>query len=331
MTLPLPGWSEISPRTDERRSPRALAHDPPVRKTEWVVGAGLGPGAFLLTTDAFLADARERAGLDQVAWERVLRHGGLHLDRRRWDAAAPPALVPSGTSVVCYSYEREPVPLELGRDAILLDRDGLVAVDKPPWWAVQGTRASTQVSLERALRERLDCPKLTPCHRLDRETSGVLLFARDGKVAAEVGRQLARQEVEKRYLAVVHPAPERGAWEVRGVMARVAHPSHSLFELRPAGEEGQASTTRFEVAAREGERALVLAEPLTGRTHQLRVHLTAGGTPIVGDSLYGGGWSPGHPWSAERLQLHAASVELRFGGQPLRVEAPLPASFVMGR
>ena len=314
----------ISPLTSERRSPKALAHDPPVSRRDWIVD-----DAGELSAERFLAEARARFAADDVEWERLLRHGGLHVDRRRWERESPPESVRPGAAVVAYSYEREPAPLMLPDDAILLDEAGLVAVNKPPWWAAQGTRASRVVSLERELRRRLECPSLTPAHRLDRETSGVMLFARDGRMAGEIGRQFARRQVRKEYLALVSPAPAASEWMVEGVIIRVEHPSHSLFALSSdaAEGEGRASSTRFETVETEVTRSLVRAHPLTGRTHQLRVHLLASGCPIVGDSLYGGGWSPGQPWSAERLQLHAAAIELSIGGEVRRIEAPLPDDF----
>ena len=308
------------PRTAERRSPRALAHDPPVTRTDWTLDREFRGVEFL-------DDARVRGGWDDAAWERLRRHGGMHLDRRRLDAASPPDHVAAGTQVVAYSFACEPQRLEFPPDAILLDEGGLVAVNKPPWWCVQGTRASRLVSLERELRTRLDCARLTPIHRLDRETSGVILFAREGRVAGDIGKQLARREVRKEYVALVHPAPVEDTWIVEGRIVRIEHPSHSLFELRREGSEGLPSATRFEVAERRGEQARVRAFPLTGRTHQLRVHLVASGCPIVGDSLYSGGWSPGASWSAERLQLHASSIAFLLGGREMRIEAPIPADF----
>jgi RluA family pseudouridine synthase len=313
------GNEPVSPRSAERRSPRALAHDPPVLKHEWAVDRPLEAAAFL---DA----ARARLAMDDAAWERLLRHDGLHVDRVRWGDRAAGA-VPAGTQVVAYAFVREPEPLVLPESCVLFDEDGLVAVDKPPWWAVQGTRASRCVSLETALRRRLDCPMLTPVHRLDRETTGVLLFARDGRAAAPVARQFARREVRKEYAVVgwcEGEVPER--FEVEGRMVRVAHPSHSLFELRD-GEEGLPSRTSFETVARSGSRVLLRALPLTGRTHQLRVHLAARGLPIVGDSLYGRGFSDGEPWSAERMLLHAQALCFRLGDRDVEIRAPLPPDF----
>ena len=322
MTEPAPP-RRLHPRalSAEHRSPRAAAFDPPAMKAEWIV-------AQALPLDGFLRELRERVGADD-AFERLLRHGGVHLDRKRLcDFDEPPISIREGTHVLAYWFEREPEALVLPEGRVLHDAHGLVAIDKPPWWTTQGTRASRFASLERALREALDCPWLTPINRIDRETSGVLLYARDSRAASEAGKQFAARTVRKEYLAVVRAEPDPpDAWEVRGPMARIPHPSHSLFSLLPDGAEGDWSATRFATVARGPGIAVVTAEPLTGRTHQIRVHLAARGMPIVGDSLYGTGWQPEHPQSADRMLLHARAITLRIGGSTVRIEAPVPADF----
>ena len=93
------------------------------------------------------------------------------------------------------------------------------------------------------------------------------------------------------------------------------------------------SETHFRVVDRVGARALVECLPLTGRTHQLRVHLAASGSPIAGDDLYGPDWREGAATSAERVPLHAAALRLRLAPNTAEVEirAPLPADFLTGR
>jgi len=309
--------------TLDRRSPAAFAHDPPVRRVDWTTDRALAG-------DDFLAHVREHLGLGDAEWDRLLRHAGIFVAAQRLEPERLPRRVPGGVAVVCYLFEREPVRPALPDDAVLLDRDGLVAVAKPPWFTTQGSRASRLSSLERLLRERLACPELRPCNRLDRETSGVVLFARTGEAASRIGKQLQARTVEKEYLAVCCPPPEQQEWEVAGELVRVPHPAHSLFDLREDGEgAGRASRTVFAVLERRGERALLSARPITGRTHQIRVHAAGSGAPLVGDSLYGRGWDEGQPpWSARRLQLHARRVALAGeGGETLVIEAPPPDDF----
>lgn len=289
-----------------------------------------------LPGDEFLEDARrrlERAGVDEAGWDRTLRHAGLHVERQRIEPEAPPALVPLGAAIVAYVFEREPRSIELPEGVVIHDEEGLVAAAKPPWLTTQGSRASRLSSLERALRRLLDCPELRPCNRIDRETSGVVLFARTSAAASRVGRQLQRRTVEKRYLAVGFrgsACTEAGEWECAEPLVRVPHSSHSLFDVASPGTEGaREACTAFRIVEARGERALLDVRPLTGRTHQIRVHATASGWPLVGDTLYGRGWGPGEPpWSAARLQLHAQAVRLRDArGELLELEAPPPADF----
>jgi RluA family pseudouridine synthase len=304
-------------------SPSARRFDPPVRATRFVV---LGRRAW----PALLDELAARAQLDADGLARVLRHGGIWLDQKPIDPAAPPREVRDGAHVAVYAFAHEPEPVPLPDDCVLLDRDGVVAVNKPAWLPVQGTRASQLQSLERMLAERLRCPGLRAAHRLDRQTSGVLLLARDTRRAAFLGKALADRRVEKRYLAIVSPAPEKDDWEVRGPLGPAKVPPRYRFELRAAAaRDTRDSATRFRVLARADERALVECRPETGRTHQLRVHLSASGAPICGDDLYGRPFEPGRAWSAERILLHAASLRLRLApGEPERqIAAPVPADF----
>lgn len=304
-------------------SESARRFDPPVRATRWVL---LEPSPW----GVFVKELAERARLDAESLARVLLHGGIWLDRRPVDPKAPPREVRAGAHAAVYAFEWEPELVPLPEDCVLLDRDGVVAVNKPAWLPVQGTRASQVQSLERALAERLGCRELRAAHRLDRQTSGVLLLARDAKRAAYLGRALQDRRVAKTYLAWVSPPPERDEWTVRGPLGPTRTGRRYRFELRaePAADTRD-SETHFRVVSRSGERALVECRPITGRTHQLRVHLAASGSPITGDDLYGPDWREGAATSAERVQLHAAALRLRLAPNTAEVEirAKLPADF----
>jgi 23S rRNA pseudouridine1911/1915/1917 synthase len=300
------------------RSPEAERFDPPVWKARWV------PERALDWRD-FLADAAERLGPRAQDLARALWHGGLHVSGTPVDPERPPARVPAGGWVAIYGFVREPEAITLDPARILHDADGLVAVDKPPWLSMQRTRASFRSALEHQLQALLADRTLWAVHRLDRQTSGVALFARGRERAAELGSAFAARRVTKRYFACVSPAPREDAFSVRGFLGRVAHPVRFKFGLfEGPGEGRRASATQFRVVARGARGARVEAIPETGRTHQLRVHLASSGTPIAGDDLYGPLFAQGAPHAAARVLLHAAELAVPRVCGSLVLAAPEP-------
>jgi len=298
-----------------RRSATAERHDPPLVVVRFVTDEAL-------CLAGLLEQAAKRLAGTPASAEQAYGHGGIHVNGRPLDPEAEPAPVEAGSWVVVYAFEREPEPVACGALRVLHDGDGLVAVDKPAWLPMQRTRASARLSLEASLRAQLGDPTLVAAHRLDRQTSGVALFAR-GRAGAWVARELAERRVQKRYLTVAAPPPERASFDVEGCLARAPDPARFRFALGP---EGRWSRTSFHVLARGERRALLEAAPETGRTHQIRVHLAAAGAPVVGDDLYGPPFTPGSASSAERVLLHAAALELRRpDGVALRVVAEPPA------
>jgi 23S rRNA pseudouridine1911/1915/1917 synthase len=300
------------------RSPAAERHDPPLVVRRFVTGPEC-------TLAALLAEIASRLAGTGASAERTLWHGGVHVNGRPLDPDALPARIAAGAWVVAYAFEREPAPLPAGPPRILHDGDGIVAVAKPPWLPMQRTRASARFTLEAALRAALRDVSLVAAHRLDRQTSGVAVFAR-GAAGAWASRAFALRQVRKRYLAVVAPPPESDELAVEGWIARAPDPARFRFALhREPVEASRYSATRFRVLARGAGRARLEAWPETGRTHQLRVHLAARGHPVVGDDLYGAPFAPGAAASAERVLLHAAHLALsRRDGSVLRLEAGEP-------
>ena len=288
--------------------------DPPLVRHRWVTVQALDRAGFL-------AEARARcaaAGLGADAFERLLWHGGLHLDGRPHGGDEVPGRVAAGTRVDAYAFATEPEAVVFDTRRILAEGSDWLAVDKPAWLTTQATRASRRLSLEARLRAESGCAALVAVHRLDRETSGVVLFAKTAAAAARLGGAFAAGRAQKRYLAVVAPAPDRERFEVSGFLGRELDPGRYRFALRGAEEPGfRWSHTRFRRMSRDRRCAGVAAEPLTGRTHQIRVHLAAAGAPIAGDIVYGGAPAP-------RLLLHALRLEVE-DAQPIALEAPLPA------
>jgi tRNA pseudouridine32 synthase/23S rRNA pseudouridine746 synthase len=208
--------------------------------------------------------------------------------------------------------------------ARLLYRDGLMLViDKPAGMAVhKGPKGGE--SLEDyfgALRFGLPrAPALA--HRLDRDTSGCLALGRHRKALAELGRLFKSGAIGKTYWAVVEGGPEQDEGRIDLPLGRKDETRGWWMKPDP---QGQPATTTWRVLGRSsnGSRLTWLAlEPLTGRTHQLRVHCAAIGSPIMGDAVYGHGPRSGGPG----LHLHAREivVPLYKNRPPIRVTAPVP-------
>jgi 23S rRNA pseudouridine1911/1915/1917 synthase len=166
-----------------------------------------------------------------------------------------------------------------------------------------------------------------PCllHRLDRETSGVVLFAKTTLARRALVRQFERRTVHKRYLAITVGAPADQSGEIDAPLARDPHDRRRVI-IDP---HGQNARTRYRVLMREGAYALVAAEPLTGRTHQIRAHLASVGASILGDTRY---LPPGHTGDAiaQRALLHAWRLDLLYPGTGAvwSVVAPIPDDFL---
>ena len=197
---------------------------------------------------------------------------------------------------------------------------GLLVVDKPAGVDVTPPRRGG-LSVEGLLAARIGAggpPRAV--HRLDRDTSGCLAVALRASVHRALAAAFAAGAVGKDYLAVVAPAPEADQGVVRLPLAKRSS-ARSGWRMEPAAG-GQPAETRWRVLALQGHSALLLLTPVTGRTHQLRVHARAlaEGAAIVGDPLYGRGERGG-------LMLHAFRLDLPFGGGRLCVSAPCPARF----
>lgn len=214
------------------------------------------------------------------------------------------------------------------RLVIYKDAD-ILALNKPPGLAVQGGSSTTE-HLDRLLDglafDAPERPRLV--HRLDKDTSGVLLLARSRAVAAKLGRNLKHRSARKLYWALVIGVPRIGMGEIK--LPLVKKGGHGGDErVHPAGPEdddARPAMTRYAVLERAGTRLSWLAmAPITGRTHQLRAHAVAMGHPIVGDGKYAG--AAAHPGGeiARKLHLHARRIVIPHPrGGVFDISAPLP-------
>ena len=203
---------------------------------------------------------------------------------------------------------------------LFIDGEAIV-LDKPAGLAVHpGSR--TPASLEdhlRHLRFGFGREPL-PVHRLDRDTSGCLLLARNPKAHKRFQRAFEDKLVTKTYLAVLDGIPESAEGLIQLALGKVSTAEEG-WRMVPDSEGKRAVTTWRRLAVRDG-RALIQLYPQTGRTHQIRVHAASGiGIPITGDPVYGNGLGP--------MLLHALSLRMeRDGKPPVEALAPLPPTFV---
>jgi RluA family pseudouridine synthase len=231
-------------------------------------------------------------------------------------------------------------PLDLNV-SILARGPGWMAVDKPAGLPVHPVNQVRENSLILLLRRQEEDPDLRLVHRLDRETSGVLLVAADPETARALSTAFERGEVDKEYVAVV-------AGEIEGDAGTVTLPigpsidSEVRVRVAPS-ESGKPARTSWRVERRLAGRTVLRVFPRTGRRHQIRIHLAALGHPILGDLLYGRddadylelvrrNRDPRHDEDGPRRQLlHCARLVLPnpVGGRDIDVGAPLPADLVV--
>ena len=209
--------------------------------------------------------------------------------------------------------------LTLPPEALLYEDGELIAVNKPAGINTQRTPYQLKGTLEYWVSEYFrQQGSSEPCrviHRLDRGTSGVMLFPKHKRAAAWLSARFHDNLVEKCYWALVSGRPEQPAWTVDGAIGKVGSARYGIMD------GGRSAVTAFRLLASSGGYSLVEARPLTGRTHQIRVHLESRGLPIVGDSTYGGA-------AAVRMMLHCASLVFKDERSvEIRIAAPLDDTF----
>jgi 23S rRNA pseudouridine1911/1915/1917 synthase len=224
---------------------------------------------------------------------------------------------------------------------VLYDDGDLLAIDKPPGVVVHPTHSHLRNTVITLLRRQMNSPELTLAHRLDAETSGVLLLGRHTWAARRAQSAFQRGKVEKSYLAIVFGRPAEDRFTVDLPLGYHSRDSF-VFRQLPEGHDARASLTEIEVLERLARVSLVRAFPKTGRRHQIRAHLAAAGHPIVGDKLYVLDDRAYRRYlklgrldeellarvGAARLMLHSATLSLphpRQAGERIEITAPLPA------
>jgi tRNA pseudouridine32 synthase/23S rRNA pseudouridine746 synthase len=211
--------------------------------------------------------------------------------------------------------------IDLSARILFEDGEALV-IDKPAGLPLDAPRAGGE-SLEDYLDQlRLGFQRLpVPVHRLDRDTSGCLLLARNPKALKRFSAAFEARQVEKVYLGIVAGAVAGDEGTISLSLAKISS-AEKGWRMIPA-KKGKPSVTWWRKLEERGGLALVEFRPETGRTHQIRVHAASGlGTPLLGDPIYGDGKG------ASRTMLHASRLVIqREGKPPIAATAPMPADF----
>ena len=211
-------------------------------------------------------------------------------------------------------------------NSICYEDNLLLIVNKPAGLAVHGGSGVSHGVIEILRAARPDAPFLELAHRLDRETSGCLMLAKRRSALTRLQELQRAGRIEKRYLALLGGRIRKGAWRADLPLRKnTLQGGERVVRVDP---QGKPAVTRFKVLRRFADATLVEATLETGRTHQIRVHAAANGTPILGDPKYGDEGANRHfrDLGLRRLFLHAASLRLEWpdAGCDFTIEAPLP-------
>ena len=269
---------------------------------------------------------------------RWARTGQIRVDGKRADpadrvSAGQVLRVPPGTALPVTKKPRVREPLDAEQvaraEAMVITQDrAAIVLNKPPGLATQGG-SGTFDHVDRLLDAFAgdDQPRPRLVHRLDKDTSGVLLIARTPGSAAFFSKRFSGRSAKKTYWALVVGVPEQYEGTIEAALAK--QPGSGGEKMHVDVENGAPAKTKYRVIDRAGNRAAwVELQPLTGRTHQLRVHMAAIGHPIVGDGKYGGQLAFLTGSVSRKMHLHARRLVIDHPqGDTIDVTAPLPEHF----
>jgi 23S rRNA pseudouridine955/2504/2580 synthase len=290
-------------------------------KASWIE---VGEESEAQRIDNFLL--RRLKGVPKSHVYRVLRSGQVRVNSGR---VGPEYRLQAGDRVRLppVRVSEKPKAAKPAEFPVVYEDPALLVVDKPSGVAVHGGSGVSFGVIESLRAARPQAKLLELAHRLDRDTSGLLIVAKKRAALVELHRMLREGEVEKTYAAIVKGVPPREAFDIREPLHK--HVSASGERRVSVAEGGRAAVTRIKVAKTLGAYSLLEVQLLTGRTHQIRVHLAHAGHPVLGDDKYGDFALNRSLAKAgvTRLFLHARRLAFvhPLTGERLRLEAPLPA------
>lgn len=255
--------------------------------------------------------------ISRSLWQKYIKAGRVSVNQRV--VTTPKFEVDETDEIAVKLPEQEQASAEL---PVLYEDDDVMVVNKPSGLLTHAKGGlSTEPTVAEIIRPKTsfasDTDRPGIVHRLDRDTSGVLIIAKTADAAAHLQRQFAQRTAKKTYLAVTDGVPKLAAAKIDLPIGR--NPSApSTFRVDPNGKPAQ---TTYRALAATDTQALIELKPTTGRTHQLRVHMAHLTTPILGDRVYG---KP----STSRLMLHAHKLEITLpSGERRTFEAAVPKEF----
>ncbi len=251
----------------------------------------------------------------------AIEDGGVYINKRR--ITDPLTIVNAADAITVYYYESAPTrPSVAISDLILFEDDWMLAIDKPSGVASEMTRQGKRHTLSEFVHTHLQGRYFRAIHRLDMGTSGVILFGKKPLATRNLMIQFQKHDIRKQYLARVLGAPSPPDGTIETLLDRDPSDPRKM----KSSPTGKTAITRYRtiIDSSSPRSALLEIDLLTGRMHQIRVHFSERGHPVLGDWLYG------RADSAPRLMLHARSIRFTHPktGQAMTIEAPIPALFL---
>jgi len=290
-----------------------------------------GPRSFIADSVDTLEHTIARVIRHHDVARDIITRGGAWVNHMRVRICT--AVVLPGMAIAVHTPPAHARPCRLPADAVIYADRWLIALNKPAGTYVDATPWDAENHLRNALlnhwyAQHGELLHLHPAHRLDRDTTGVLLFSRHRHANSALQRVFVQQRAHKTYICHVTGWPQWDDWSIQTGHGRSergrfrVYRSDEVGNPLPGGNVVKAMDTRFRVLARNPDcTSIVLAWPRTGRTHQIRLHAHALGHPIVGDASYGTG-----VLGIDAHHLHAWQLQLThpIHEEPLLISAPLP-------
>ncbi len=278
--------------------------------------------------DAWLA--RERPEHSRARWQQLIRAGGVEVNGK---PRKPNHRLAAG-DLIRFSAPPPPKPIELTPEErelnVLYEDEDVLVINKPPGLVVHPAVGHEKGTLVNALLHH--CRNLAGIggnlrpgivHRLDQDTSGVMVVAKNETAIRVVANQFRSRDVRKEYQAIVWGCPEPPLGRIE---TRIGRSSGNRKKMSATAPRGRPAVTHYHVVEEYGIAALLSVRIETGRTHQIRVHMAHIGHPVVGDAMYGRGRRAELPAPVARQMLHAASLSFIHprSGHRLEFVAPMP-------